>query len=80
MNLRNRFSTLWKRAALLLQWWKSGLGTVSSVLGFLMWGRGLPAVHASLLATQPLTPRLDPKGASENASLMTSLSNPKIER
>lgn len=41
MNLCNHFSTLWKRATLLLQWWKSGLGPVSGVLGFLRRGAGV---------------------------------------
>lgn len=63
MNLCNRFSTLWKRATLLFQRWKLGLGTVSGVLG-----RGPTGPQASQLAFQstlPLTPRLEAAGASE---------------
>lgn len=63
MNLCNRFSTLWKRAALLLQWWKLGLSIISGVLGRVPTGP-----QASQLAFQsslPLTPRLEAEGASK---------------
>lgn len=63
MNLCNRFSTLWKRAGLLLQWWKLGLGTVSGVLG---WGpTGPQASQLAFQSTLPLTPKLETEGASE---------------
>ena len=54
MNLRNRFSTLWKRATLLLQWWKSGLGPVSGVLGFLRRGAGAATCSPHLSVCLPV--------------------------
>lgn len=78
MNLCNRFSTLWKRAALFLQWGKLGLGTVSGVVG--RGPTGPQASQPAFQATLSLTPTLEAEGASENTNVTASPLNPKSER